>query len=325
MDPMSPETSRPWGEQLWGTKPNPIDRDLWLLAWHSYGEDPPFADVPWDRSSQPELPAHWRRVPDQELAPFGLSASSVDDPDTGFRAMVFEDTLGHAALAFRGSNDGPDWTANAEQALGRDTPQYRHAMDVAVDLVAAVGVNVAFTGHSLGGGLASAAALATGRVAVTFDAAGLHPHTAAEAVACRDDRVDLDEALDQAATGQIRAYHTDVDMLTALQQSHLGQVPKALGTEIVLKVPENRARQRWHQVGERMGPALGGVVGGLTTGSPAGAGVGAVVGGAVGGKVATGLFGHFYHSVDEAMAALFDESEADSAVDGPKADPASVL
>lgn len=64
-----------------------------------------------------------------------------------------------------------------QQALGLRSAHYEHAMQFAEELVSQFDDNISFTGHSLGGGLASAAAIATNRPATTFNAAGLHPNT----------------------------------------------------------------------------------------------------------------------------------------------------
>ena len=67
---------------------------------------------------------------------------------------------------------------NMPQALGLRTDYYDRAMDLATELRKR-GIDFDLAGHSLGGGMASAAAAVTGVRAVTFNAAGLHPDTAA--------------------------------------------------------------------------------------------------------------------------------------------------
>jgi len=78
-------------------------------------------------------------------------------------------------LAFRGTQPTSinDWVANVAQALGFHTPQYNEAVDLAKNVNIITNGNVVFVGHSLGGGLASAAAYAIGGKAITFNAAGL--------------------------------------------------------------------------------------------------------------------------------------------------------
>ena len=80
-------------------------------------------------------------------------------------------------LAFAGTTwySIPDWFNNFCQAAGVESFQYDDAIVVGRYLKNAVGAeNVTFVGHSLGGGLASAASRATGCDAITFNAAALH-------------------------------------------------------------------------------------------------------------------------------------------------------
>lgn len=69
-----------------------------------------------------------------------------------------------------------DWSTNFGQLSG-PTCQYNHATENAIIINKRADLPVTFVGHSLGGGLASAAALSTGRSAVTFNAAGLSSST----------------------------------------------------------------------------------------------------------------------------------------------------
>lgn len=65
------------------------------------------------------------------------------------------------------------------QAGGLTSAQYETAIALALQFRAQYGANLHFTGHSLGGGLASAAAIACGGdlTATTFNAAGVHKKT----------------------------------------------------------------------------------------------------------------------------------------------------
>jgi hypothetical protein len=73
------------------------------------------------------------------------------------------------------------------------------------------GQAVDITGHSLGGGLASAAAGASGASATTFNAAGLNPTTVAR----------YGTAVDSAAAGPIQAYRVEGELLTGVQEQGL--------------------------------------------------------------------------------------------------------
>lgn len=85
---------------------------------------------------------------------------------------------------FEGTNPNTkyhqDFGADLEQGLMGNTPQYAQALHNAKLIVSKFKPiqNIAslyFFGHSLGGGLANAAALSTGFPAITFNAASLHP------------------------------------------------------------------------------------------------------------------------------------------------------
>ena len=75
-----------------------------------------------------------------------------------------------------------DWANNVEQGTGiiAEGWQYERAKREALlarDEARRLNYRLTFTGHSLGGGLATAAALHTNRPAVTFNAAGVNSWT----------------------------------------------------------------------------------------------------------------------------------------------------
>lgn len=108
-------------------------------------------------------------------APPGFTRIREWNDATGLNAVAYRSNLdGHVVVAYRGSQGGLDWASNVSQGLGGYTPQYASAVNVAREAKALYG-NVEFTGHSLGGGEAAAAALATGSHADTFNASGLNP------------------------------------------------------------------------------------------------------------------------------------------------------
>ena len=110
----------------------------------------------------------------------------------GLDYKVFEDMdSGDLVLSFKGTEPLSlvDWVEDIEQVLGQ-SEQYENAVDVAQSIQEDVNnynnehgltgdeaIQLSFTGHSLGGGLATAAALATGNEAIVFDAAGLSQAT----------------------------------------------------------------------------------------------------------------------------------------------------
>jgi fermentation-respiration switch protein FrsA (DUF1100 family) len=92
--------------------------------------------------------------------------------------LYSNDTTGALILAYRGTtptwNDW--WNANGANAFGIEAPKYRGAVDLALDVQNDnAGLSITLTGHSLGGGEAALASMATGLTAITFNAAGVDP------------------------------------------------------------------------------------------------------------------------------------------------------
>jgi hypothetical protein len=156
-----------------------------------------------------------------------IDAASLKDDSSGFQAAIYSDGQGHYVVAYAGS-DFTDVTGDAktdfEQGLGLKTRQYEQAIALGKQVQAAVGRgNVAFTGHSLGGGLAATTAVATGETGVTFNAAGVSNET------LRDLHLGNPNDLRQQTltNGQIRNYSVDSDLLTTLDDNG---APRQLGT-----------------------------------------------------------------------------------------------
>ena len=122
------------------------------------------------------IPDGWRKVDAEELKELGIDPSELDT-GSGMQASVYQNADGKYVLAFRGTEPSrqPALDIANDVAGGVATsPQVLDAINVSTKLAKVVGrENVDFTGHSLGGELASAGALATGGKAVTFNAAGL--------------------------------------------------------------------------------------------------------------------------------------------------------
>jgi hypothetical protein len=115
------------------------------------------------------------------------------------------------------------------------------------------------TGHSLGGGLASAASIAANQysvVANTFNAAGLHRNT----ICFRDDRGFLHADvpaypnafrqynLEISGVGNINAYYVSYDILSLVQRHlppipEIGRLPEAVGRRIQIYGPMHRSLQ----------------------------------------------------------------------------------
>jgi hypothetical protein len=223
-----------------GTQAQPFDVTLSQLATAVYetrGAPPPG----WDAVSDQQLmdqgvadPQAWR------LQYLGAN-DAVPTNAQEFRAEVYTDGAGNYVLSYRGTAEGgPDWENNFRQGLGYETNDGDKFSLTAVNTArefanvfgdnGANSSNLAITGHSQGGGLASVGSLASGIPAVTFDASGIHPNTL--------DRMGIDPqaARDSAEGGQIRAYSLSSDALTNAQDSWVTGIvaPDALGTQIVV-------------------------------------------------------------------------------------------
>lgn len=201
-------------------------------------------------------PPGYRVADEASLARIGLSPQDLSSPQSAFRARVYVKGEGAAAqyvVSFRGSTDASDWRANAQQALGLPSDQYARALMIAKAVGRHPDANVTITGHSLGGGLASAAALASGRDAATFNAAGLSDATIEQAEAVR--------AANKAPAPSIAAFYVRGEILSAMQDGGdrvvgalfggivggiLADAPEAYGQRIGLDAerPEGTA---WYQ------------------------------------------------------------------------------
>ena len=125
----------------------------------------------------------WRRMEEKDLSDFGIGPDELRSQGDGFGAtLYYNKELNQYILAFKGTNlkSIKDWWANFAQGGGLETAQYKRAIELAQKLSRAIngkGAELVFVGHSLGGGLASAASLSTGNKAITFNSAGLNPET----------------------------------------------------------------------------------------------------------------------------------------------------
>lgn len=284
-------------EDIRGTEGQPVDKDLWQLAFHAQGTEHPLHGVPIIGYDLPPLPEGYEQVTPDEIAELGLDPASFG-PDAQPQASIYRTPDGGYVVAFQGSVEGGDWLTNGRQALTGDDPQFTAAMELAAQVDAATGGDVTFTGHSLGGGLAAAAALATGQPAVTFDASGIHPETAEQAAQILGDGSTGAELLAGASEGQIRAYALETDILTDVQTST--GLPDAAGTQITLDTPTSPERDIVTTAGAAGGAAVG-IVTGLADGDLFDVAEDAATGAQVGRDVADGVWGHSWDPMTEAM------------------------
>ena len=103
------------------------------------------------------------------------------------------------------------------------------------------GATLTTTGHSLGGGLASAASVVTGATGVTFNAAGLHENSLR--MYFENDPAELAAALAryQNPQGLVTAYTVDWDFLSNFQERLKLVVNPALGDRKELDGPHDLA------------------------------------------------------------------------------------
>ena len=222
-----------------GTAPQP-ERDLQfaMMANDAYASN---ATGPTGTQSERELAAAgWQRLTpvgdqlvDAQGHPIPIDLGMLHDAKTGFDAAIYQNAQGQYVVAYRGTDNwspgvGGDTRANLGQGAGLAIDQYESALALAerADKVFGAG-NVAVSGHSLGGGLAAAAMLSVGAPGVTFNAAGLSDNTlrrlelGASANAVR---------ADTAASGEIRRYNVEGELLTGIQQGP--PLPDAVGHEL---------------------------------------------------------------------------------------------
>ncbi|MGE0719007.1 MAG: hypothetical protein AB7P02_26415 [Alphaproteobacteria bacterium] len=161
--------------------------------------DAAMAEAAYQEPGKREAPPGYREVTDPaELAKLGLTPEHLHQPGSNFGAAVFKHQDGSHVVAFKGSQVvGEDWANNARQSLGMEAPYYTQAQLIASDMHDR-GVKVRYVGHSLGGGLAAAAASTGGADASLFNPAALHEDTVEKPIdGGRIDRVVVrGEALD---------------------------------------------------------------------------------------------------------------------------------
>ena len=186
-------------------------------------------------------PDGWHKASSAELAQYGVSAGQLHPQGSGFNAELFiPDPAVHGesaqpVMVFEGTDfaDPNDVNADVAQAMGNPEEYYERAMDLATKVNQHSSGNVIFSGHSLGGGLATAAAQVTGAPAIVSNPAGVHDDTTSRFLAERGL-----VAPDNANAG-ITTYAVQGDLLTTLQKETTGLSSKnadALATDLNLGV-----------------------------------------------------------------------------------------
>ncbi|MBL9106238.1 MAG: PAAR domain-containing protein [Myxococcales bacterium] len=186
-----------------------------------------------DKPDGPPPPTGWSKLSDDELKELGVKPSDLQNKDTGYKAAIYKSQLEDPpklVVAFAGTDDGPDVLTDVKQGVGMKDKQYDSAMALTNTVAAnAKGYQVETTGHSLGGGLASAGSAVSGVKGNTYNAAGLHKNTTGNL-----------SAADRAAHAKnVNAYHNSSDPLNNFQDA-VGLAPDAYGNRIkVQQAPEH--------------------------------------------------------------------------------------
>lgn len=185
------------------------------------------ADVYNDPSPYPEVAPGWKRMTSEEIKALNLSPGDFSPADSQFRAALYKSDgePPQFTLAFKGTkfDSEQDWENNILQGLGLESDYYKRAMGLADATNVATRGRLDVTGHSLGGGLASAAAASVGLSGVTFNASGVDPETVPN--------IDLAQA-----GSKLDVYQVAGEPLTTAQ-NYL-PLPGALGSAHELAAPE---------------------------------------------------------------------------------------
>ncbi|MDC9594581.1 phospholipase [Xenorhabdus sp. IM139775] len=169
---------------------------------------------------------NYERLSNDALAKAGIDPSTLNDYSTGFQAGVYQNN-GLYIVSFTGSNELKDFMVSIRQGLGFNEKQYNQAVELAHKALEVFGEDVVFTGHSLGGGLATVAALATGKPAVIYNSVSVSDAT------LKHMGISPEAARELADSGLIRHYAVQHDWLGNMQK--ILQFRQPMGHTIELK------------------------------------------------------------------------------------------
>ena len=178
----------------------------------------------------------------EEMGKMNIKDSDLKDPSTGFKADIYKDKNGDYVLVYRGTYSDPnhpendlihDWSKewtddNMRQGLGMGSEQYEKSIDIAkrVNRNKPKDKQLTIAGHSLGGGLATAAGAATGSKTYAFCPAGVHPNTYKM------------YGVQNPNTSKVHTYYSNQDFLN-MASNNLSLMPKAAGERIMLHTLDN--------------------------------------------------------------------------------------
>ena len=185
----------------------------------------------------------YEKLDAKEMKKLGVNTTELNDTKTGFKADIYKDKNGDYVLVYRGTYSDPnhpendlihDWSKewtddNMRQGLGMGSEQYNKSIKLAEKVKQGSekqGKQMTIAGHSLGGGLATAAGAATGSKTYAFCPAGVHPNTYKMYGVKNPD------------TSKVHTYYSNQDFLN-MASNNLSLMPKAAGERIMLNTLDN--------------------------------------------------------------------------------------
>ncbi|WP_428034724.1 hypothetical protein [Amphritea sp.] len=154
-----------------------VERARLADSAYSIGQDPP--PEGWIRPSREEIQALGLNLDDfPQYKPDFVPSEHKD----GYFAELYKtdpSVYGEEryVLAYRGTQGATDWETNAKQGFGEETEHYDNAIKLAIKSKKILGDKLELTGHSLGGGMATAAGIVSGAKTYAYNPAGVHPAT----------------------------------------------------------------------------------------------------------------------------------------------------
>ena len=192
----------------------------------------------------------YTKLGNKELSTLGITQNDMRQPKIGFKADLYKDRKGNYVLVFRGTYSDPkhpendmvhDWSKdwvddNLSQGLGLGSKQYQAAIELSTDIKNRVGKEkLMITGHSLGGGLATAGGAATGCETYAFNPAGVHPSTYEMYDVANPD------------TSKVHTYYSNQDFLNR-GNNNIVMMPNSAGERIRLHTSDEFDFTRGHDL-----------------------------------------------------------------------------